>query len=95
MRGAAMALVVVAVASAGHAAARVLSRTSSIKTAHFEELRARIAALRAREGLPPVRWTDAVLIPGATTVRRTHLAELRAARATPGAMLDTLAIAGS
>ena len=80
MRGTAMALVVVAVAAAGDAAAQMLDRTSrppasavqaagwtdhpirpgvtSIKTAHFEELRARIAALRAREGLPPVRWTD-------------------------------------
>ena len=50
-----------------------------IKTTHFEELRARVAALRAGEGLPPARWTDPVLTPGATTVGRVHLAELRAA----------------
>ncbi len=50
-----------------------------IRTAHFDELRARVAALRAREGLPPVPWTDPGLTPGATTVRRIHLAELRAA----------------
>ena len=101
MRGAAIALVVVAVASADDAAAQVVGRTppprvpvlsaagwtddpirpgvTSIRAAHFDELRARVAALRAREGLPPVRWTDPVLTPGATTVRRVHLAELRAA----------------
>ena len=101
MRGAATALVVVAVAAAGDATAQVLNRTSpppasalpaagwtdhpirpgvtSIKAVHFDELRARVAALRAREGLAPVRWTDPVLTPGATTIRRAHLAELRAA----------------
>ncbi|MCY4510376.1 MAG: hypothetical protein OXG35_25975, partial [Acidobacteria bacterium] len=98
MRGAAVALVVVAVASADDAAAQIVNRAlqspvsvlraagwtdhpirpgvTSIKTAHFDELRARIAALRAREGLPAVRWTDPVLTPGAL-VRRIHLAELR------------------
>ena len=59
---------------------------TSIKAVHFDELRARVAALRAREGLPPVRWTDPVLTPGATTVRRVHLAELRAAL---GGVYDT------
>ena len=54
---------------------------TSIKTAHFDELRARVAALRARDGPSPVRWTDPVLTPGATTVRRAHPAELRAALA--------------
>ena len=52
---------------------------TSVKAVHFDELRARVAALRAREGLAPVRWTDPVLTPGATTIRRIHLAELRAA----------------
>ena len=101
MRAAVAALVVVAVASPGAAAAQILNPTSQppvsqlpasgwtdhsirpgvtpIKTAHFDELRARVAALRAREGLPPVPWTDPGLTPGATTVRRIHLAELRAA----------------
>ena len=50
----------------------------SIKAIHFDELRARVAALRAREGLAPVRWTDPVLTPGVTTVTRAHLAEMRA-----------------
>jgi len=54
---------------------------TSIKTAHFDELRARVTALRARDGPSPVRWTDPVLTPGATTVRRAHPAELRAALA--------------
>ena len=54
---------------------------TSIKAAHFDELRARVATLRAREGLAPVRWTNSVLIPGATTIKRVHLAELRAALA--------------
>ena len=101
MRGAAMVLVVVAVASADDAAAQIPNRASQppvsvlpaagwtdhpirpgvtpIKTVHFDELRARVAALRAQEGLAPLRWTDPVLTPGATTVTRTHLAELRAA----------------
>ena len=85
MRGAATALVVVAVVSADDAAAQgwtdhpIRPGVTSIKTTHFDELRARIAALRAREGLRSVRWTDPVLTPGATTVRWTHLAELRAA----------------
>ena len=52
------------------------------KTTHFEELRARVAALRGREGLPPVRWTEPVLTPGATTVRLAHLAELRSVACT-------------
>ena len=86
MRGAATALVVVvAVASADEATAQgwtdhpIRPGVTSIKATHFDELRARIAALRAREGLSPVRWTDPVLTLGATTVRRAHLAELRAA----------------
>lgn len=50
-----------------------------IKAVHFEELRTRVATLRAREGLGPSRWTDPDLTPGATVVRQVHLAELRAA----------------
>ena len=50
-----------------------------IKAIHYMELRTRIAALRAREGLPPVRWTDPVLTPGTTPVKYIHLTELRAA----------------
>ena len=40
-----------------------------VKAAHFLELRARIEALRAREGLPVVRWTDAALTAGSTAER--------------------------
>ena len=57
----------------------IRSGVTPIRTVHFDELRARVAALRAQEGLAPVRWTDPVLTLGATTVRRAHLAELRAA----------------
>ena len=85
MRGAATALVVVAVASADYAAAQagwtdhpIRPGVTSVQAVHFDELRSRVAALRAREGLAPVRWTDPVLTPGATTIRRAHLAELRA-----------------
>ena len=42
-------------------------------------MRTRVAALRARAGLPPVRWTDPVLTVGVTPVKRVHLTELRAA----------------
>ena len=50
-----------------------------VKAIHFLELRTRIAALRARAGLPPVRWTDPVLTVGVTPVKRVHLTELRTA----------------
>ena len=50
-----------------------------LKAAHFRELRARIAALRARAGLPAVQWTDPTLTPGVTSARRVHLTELRTA----------------
>ncbi len=50
-----------------------------VRALHFVELRSRIAALRAREGLPPVRWADPVLIAGATRVKHVHVVELRAA----------------
>ena len=43
------------------------------------ELRARIDALRTGAGRPLFRWTDPVLTPGVTPIKRTHLTELRAA----------------
>ena len=52
-----------------------------VRAIHFLELRTRIAALRTREGLPPVQWTDPVLTVGVTPVRRVHLIELRSALA--------------
>ena len=51
--------------------------TTPLKAIHFLELRTRIAALREREGLAVVQWTDLVLDPGVTPVRRVHLVELR------------------
>lgn len=50
-----------------------------VRAVHFEELRQRVDALRARAGLPAFGWTDAVLTPGVTPVRRVHVTELRAA----------------
>ena len=50
-----------------------------LKAAHFRELRTRIAALRARAGLPAAQWTDPTLTPGLTPARRVHLTELRTA----------------
>ena len=58
---------------------RLVPGTTPIRAIHFLELRTRIAALRAREGLPPMRWTDPVLTVGITPVKRIHLTELRAA----------------
>ena len=53
--------------------------TTPVKAAHFREIRARIAALRERAGLPAVSWTDPTLTAGATPVKRVHLTELRTA----------------
>ena len=55
------------------------SLATPIKAVHFDELRTRIAALRARERLPAVQWTDPTLTAGVTRVRSVHLTELRAA----------------
>ena len=52
-----------------------------VRAIHFRELRARIDALRAREGLPRFDWTDRSLTPGVTPVRSVHLTELREALA--------------
>ena len=51
----------------------------AVKALHFLELRTRVAALRARAGLPRLRWTDPVLTVGVTLVKRVHLTELRTA----------------
>ena len=56
---------------------RLRSELVVVKALHFLELRTRIAALRARAGLPTVRWTDPVLTVGVTPVKRVHLTELR------------------
>ena len=60
------------------AAGGVLSATP-VRSIHFLELRARIDALRGREGLAAFRWTDPELIPGVTPVKLAHLTELRKA----------------
>ena len=50
-----------------------------VRSIHFLELRARIDALRGREGLAALGWTDPELIPGVTPVKLAHLTELRKA----------------
>ena len=50
-----------------------------VRAIHFQELRARIDALRAGAGRPAFGWTDPVPTPGVTPIRRVHLTELRAA----------------
>ena len=56
---------------------RLVPGRTPIRALHFLELRTRVAALRTREGLPPVRWTDPLLTVGVTPVKRVHLTELR------------------
>ena len=50
-----------------------------VRDIHFQELRTRIDALRARWRLPRFPWTDPVLRAGVTPVRLAHLLELRSA----------------
>ena len=50
-----------------------------VRAVHFTELRQRIDALRAAQGLGRFRWTDPVLRAGVTPVRLVHLTELRSA----------------
>ncbi len=56
---------------------RLVPGTTPIRALHFLELRTRVAALRSRQGLPAVRWTDPILTVGVTPVKRVHLTELR------------------
>jgi hypothetical protein len=51
----------------------------SIRAAHIAELRIRINALRAANGLTAALWTDAILVAGTTTVKAVHFSELRSA----------------
>ena len=56
---------------------RLVPGATPIRAIHFLELRTRVAALRSRQGLPAVRWTDPILTVGVTPVKRVHLSELR------------------
>ena len=66
----------------------ILPGATRIKAVHIQELRGRIATLRARESLPGMRWSDPALTAGVTSVRRVHLTEMRAAL---GAVYDAVA----
>ena len=52
-----------------------------VRAIHFLELRARIDALRVREGLEPFAWTDEVLMAAVTPVKGVHVTELQDALA--------------
>lgn len=56
-----------------------LSTGDPIKAVHFDELRARINALRMANELSLFVFTDPVLSVGVTVMRATHLLELRTA----------------
>ena len=55
----------------------VVPGETPVRAVHFTELRARIDALRTREGLAEYGWTDPVLRAGVTPARLLHLLELR------------------
>ncbi len=57
----------------------LVTGVTPVRAVHFQELRARIDALRTGAGLPAYAWTDRVLTPRVTLVRSVHLTELRAA----------------
>ena len=59
-------------------AQQIQSGATPVEAAHFREIRARVAALRVREGLPTAQWTDPALVAG-VRVKGVHLTELRAA----------------
>ena len=63
----------------GYSPGPISSARDSDQGCPFRELRARIAALRAGEGLSTVRWTDPVLTIGVTPIKGVHLTELRRA----------------
>ena len=54
-------------------------QSSTVRSAHINELRTAISLLRFRYRLPPFSWTDAPIVPGVTTIKRVHLTEMRVA----------------
>ena len=57
----------------------LLTAGAPLKAVHFIELREAVNAVRVPCRLPPVSWTDPVIIPHVTPVKALHLTELRAA----------------
>ncbi len=81
----------------------IVPGVTPVRAVHFQELRARVDALRRTAGLARFSWTDAVLTAGVTPVRFVHLTELRSAlaeayraagRPAPG-WTDSMAAAGA
>jgi hypothetical protein len=58
-----------------------LSAGMYVKAIHFEEMRARVDALRLSRGLPAAAWADQPLTPPITIIRAMHLLQIRAALA--------------
>ena len=59
----------------------IVAGETPVRAIHVTELRARIDALRTREGLTSYGWTDPVLTAGVTPARLVHLLEMRRALA--------------
>jgi subtilisin family serine protease len=57
----------------------LLSAGSYIRAIHITELRMRVNAVRAANGLAPFDFTDATVSPGLTIIRASHIIELRSA----------------
>jgi glucose/arabinose dehydrogenase len=57
----------------------IVPYSTVVKAVHVVELRSLIDALRMNVGLPPVGWTDPMLIAGIPDIRAAHLIEMRAA----------------
>jgi len=55
------------------------SSVTPIRAVHISELRQRIDALRARQGLGPYPWRDQTLSAASTPIRAAHIIDLRAA----------------
>jgi hypothetical protein len=52
----------------------LVAASTSVRAQHLEDLRAAVAVLRLRAGLTQPIWTDAVLVPGVTSVKRLYVA---------------------
>jgi uncharacterized protein (DUF1501 family) len=55
------------------------AQSSPVRAADITELRSAINLVRAGHGLAPFAWTDSVIVPGVTTIKRLHLTEMRSA----------------
>lgn len=61
--------------------------STTVKAAHFTELRTAVNAVRTLAGLGAFAFTDPALTPGATTIMATHVTDLRTALGSARALL--------